>query len=224
MRFSYPRQKEAPFMCIADFFRTVASGEKDYVAFHVVTMGAAVSDRTAEMFAADKYQDYLLLHGLGVEMAEALAEMWHRRIREELGYADQDPDWSGPTPTTAALTGIGAGPSETQVLTVTATSNSLALIPNPTVTYTSPNATGSLTFAKGRIPTPLGPLEVGWENKGQFQMNLSLPSGMGGRLELPASTKSKRVTINGQACAATRVGDRWHVNELVSGSVRVSVD
>ncbi len=106
MRFSYPRQKEAPFMCIADFFRTVASGEKDYVAFHVVTMGAAVSDRTAELFAADKYQDYLLLHGLGVEMAEALAEMWHRRIREELGYADQDPDWSGPTPTTAALTGM----------------------------------------------------------------------------------------------------------------------
>jgi 5-methyltetrahydrofolate--homocysteine methyltransferase len=43
---------------------------------------------------------------LGVEMAEALAEMWHRRIREELGYADQDPDWSGPTPTTAALTGL----------------------------------------------------------------------------------------------------------------------
>ena len=60
-------------------------------------MGAAVSERTAELFAADKYQDYLLLHGLGVEMAEALAEYWHRRIREELGFADED----GPT-----LTGL----------------------------------------------------------------------------------------------------------------------
>ena len=53
-------------------------------------MGAAVSERTAELFAADKYQDYLLLHGLGVEMAEALAEYWHRRIREEWGFADED--------------------------------------------------------------------------------------------------------------------------------------
>ena len=84
-------------MCIADFFRPIESSDVDYVAFHIVTMGAAVSERTAELFAADKYQDYLLLHGLGVEMAEALAEYWHRRIREELGFADED----GPT-----LTGL----------------------------------------------------------------------------------------------------------------------
>jgi 5-methyltetrahydrofolate--homocysteine methyltransferase len=89
-RFSYPRQKVEPWLCIADFVRSVESGEADYVAFHIVTMGAAVSERTAELFAADKYQDYLLLHGLGVEMAEALAEMWHRRIREEWGFADED--------------------------------------------------------------------------------------------------------------------------------------
>ena len=53
-------------------------------------MGAAISERTAELLAADKYQDYLMLHGLGVEMAEALAEFWHRRIREEWGFADED--------------------------------------------------------------------------------------------------------------------------------------
>ncbi|HTN78204.1 MAG TPA: vitamin B12 dependent-methionine synthase activation domain-containing protein, partial [Acidimicrobiales bacterium] len=97
MRFSFPRQRVAPHLCIADFFRPVESGELDYAAFHIVTMGPAVSEATAVLFAENKYQDYLLLHGLGVEMAEALAEMWHRRIREELGYADED----GPT-----LTGL----------------------------------------------------------------------------------------------------------------------
>jgi len=89
-RFHYPRQQSEPWLCIADFFRPVASGEPDYAAFHIVTMGAAVSDRCAELFAADKYQDYLLLHGIGVEMAEALAELWHRRIREEWGFAEED--------------------------------------------------------------------------------------------------------------------------------------
>jgi 5-methyltetrahydrofolate--homocysteine methyltransferase len=92
-RFSYPRQQTEPWLCIADFVRPIDSGELDYVAFHIVTMGAAVSERTAELFAADEYQDYLLLHGLGVEMAEALAEMWHHRIRQEWGFADED----GPT-------------------------------------------------------------------------------------------------------------------------------
>jgi 5-methyltetrahydrofolate--homocysteine methyltransferase len=90
MRFGFPRQTKEPFLCIADFFRPVDSGEVDYAAFHIVTMGAKVSERTAELFAADRYQEYLLLHGLGVEMAEALAELWHRRIREELGFADED--------------------------------------------------------------------------------------------------------------------------------------
>ena len=90
MRLSYPRQTVAPYLCIADFFRPVDSGEIDYAAFHIVTMGARVSEITAELFAANKYQDYLLLHGLGVEMAEALAEYWHHRIREEWGFANED--------------------------------------------------------------------------------------------------------------------------------------
>ena len=88
MRFSYPRQKEAPNLCIADFFAPI--GATDYAAFHIVTMGADVSARTAELFAANEYQEYLVLHGLGVEMAESLAEMWHHRIRSEWGFADQD--------------------------------------------------------------------------------------------------------------------------------------
>jgi 5-methyltetrahydrofolate--homocysteine methyltransferase len=93
MRFGFPRQSQAPYLCIADFLRPGASGEPDYVAFHIVTMGARVSEVTAELFAQNRYQDYLLTHGLGVEMAEALAEYWHRRIREEWGFAGED----GPT-------------------------------------------------------------------------------------------------------------------------------
>jgi 5-methyltetrahydrofolate--homocysteine methyltransferase len=92
-RFHYPRQHRAPFLCIADFFRSIESGEKDYAAFHIVTMGSAVSEETARLFAADEYQAYMQLHGLGVEMAEALAEMWHKRIREEWGFVGED----GPT-------------------------------------------------------------------------------------------------------------------------------
>ncbi len=90
MRFSYPRQRKEPFLCIADFVRPVASGDPDYVAFHIVTMGARVSELCKELYEADKYQEYLMLHGLGVEMAEALAEFWHRRIREEWGFAEAD--------------------------------------------------------------------------------------------------------------------------------------
>ncbi len=92
-RFHFPRQLQDPFYCVADFFRGVDSADKDYASFMLVTMGARVSQRCAELFAADRYSDYLHLHGLGVEMAEALAELWHRRIREELGFADED----GPT-------------------------------------------------------------------------------------------------------------------------------
>jgi 5-methyltetrahydrofolate--homocysteine methyltransferase len=90
MRFGFPRQSKEPWLCIADFFRSVESGEPDYAAFHIVTMGARVSEVTAGLFADNHYQEYLLVHGLGVEMAEALAEYWHRRIREEWGFADED--------------------------------------------------------------------------------------------------------------------------------------
>jgi 5-methyltetrahydrofolate--homocysteine methyltransferase len=90
LRFSFPRQRKAPYHCIADFFRPVESGEPDYAAFHVVTMGPIASAREKELFAENKYQDYLFLHGLSVEMAEALAELWHHRIREEWGFAGED--------------------------------------------------------------------------------------------------------------------------------------
>jgi 5-methyltetrahydrofolate--homocysteine methyltransferase len=106
MRFGFPRQRKVPFLCIADFLRTVDSGEPDYAAFHIVTMGAAISERAAELFAADAYQDYLLLHGLGVEMAESLAEYWHQRIRTEWGFAGEDPEGSTGTPEPAGLIGL----------------------------------------------------------------------------------------------------------------------
>src|SRR5688500_17886244 len=93
MRFSFPRQRKEPWQSIADFFRPAASGEADYAAFHVVTMSDVASAHSAELFAANKYQDYLYFHGLSVEMTEALAEYWHRRIREDWGFADED----GPT-------------------------------------------------------------------------------------------------------------------------------
>ncbi|HTT87022.1 MAG TPA: methionine synthase, partial [Acidimicrobiales bacterium] len=89
-RFSFPRQKKEPWLCIADFFRPVDSGEADYAAFQLVTMGPALSQATARLFGEDRYSEYLRLHGLGVEMAEALAEYWHRRVREEWGFAAED--------------------------------------------------------------------------------------------------------------------------------------
>jgi 5-methyltetrahydrofolate--homocysteine methyltransferase len=89
-RFNFPRQKDGERLCIADFFKSVDSEEVDYVAFHVVTQGKAVSDGAQRLFAENRYTDYLLLHGLGVEMAEALAELWHLRIRQEWGFADED--------------------------------------------------------------------------------------------------------------------------------------
>ena len=106
-RFPFPRQRKEPFLCIADFFRPVDSGDLDYVAFQIVSMGSEVSERTAELFAANKYQDYLFLHGLGVEMAEALAEYWHRRIRQEWGFADEDPPGAdAAAPDNGALNGL----------------------------------------------------------------------------------------------------------------------
>jgi 5-methyltetrahydrofolate--homocysteine methyltransferase len=97
LRFAFPRQTEAPWLCISDFFRSADSGDEDWASFMLVTMGPRVSEETKRLFDANEYQRYLLLHGLGVEMAEALAEYWHLRIRQELGFADED----GPT-----LTGL----------------------------------------------------------------------------------------------------------------------
>ncbi len=91
-RFTFPRQTRGRRLCIADFFRPVASGQRDVLAVQAVTVGSRVSRRAGELFAANRYTDYLYLHGLGVEMAEALAELWHQRVRRELGIAGDDAD------------------------------------------------------------------------------------------------------------------------------------
>ena len=88
--FDFPRQKSEPYLCISDFFRPADGPEVDYIAMQAVTMGSEVSRRTAELFASNDYGAYLRLHGLGVEMAEALAEYWHHRIRTEWGFVNQD--------------------------------------------------------------------------------------------------------------------------------------
>jgi 5-methyltetrahydrofolate--homocysteine methyltransferase len=90
VRFTFPRQRRDRRLCIADFFRPVSSGEQDVIGMHVVTMGLAASEATARLFADNRYREYLELHGVTVEMAEALAEYWHRRVRQELGIAGDD--------------------------------------------------------------------------------------------------------------------------------------
>ena len=89
-RFTLPRQAREDGECIADFFRDIDSAERDVVGFQVVTMGPKASETAQEWFAENRYQDYLYLHGLGVEMAEAMAEFVHKRIRAELGFAGED--------------------------------------------------------------------------------------------------------------------------------------
>jgi 5-methyltetrahydrofolate--homocysteine methyltransferase len=89
-RFKLPRQGREGGLCIADFLRDVASGERDVLGMQVVTVGQHASDVARDWFADNRYQDYLYLHGLGVEMAEALAEYVHKRIRAELGFGHED--------------------------------------------------------------------------------------------------------------------------------------
>jgi 5-methyltetrahydrofolate--homocysteine methyltransferase len=90
-RFSFPRQRHDRHLCLADFFRPRESGEADLVGFQLVTVGPRISEATGELFAKDAYRDYLELHGLSVQLAEALAEYWHARVRDELGLAGSDP-------------------------------------------------------------------------------------------------------------------------------------
>ncbi|MGW3565712.1 methionine synthase [Streptomyces sp. NPDC000941] len=90
-RFTFPRQRRGRRLCLADFFRPEESGETDVVGLQVVTVGSKIGEATAELFAADSYRDYLELHGLSVQLAEALAEYWHARVRAELGFAAEDP-------------------------------------------------------------------------------------------------------------------------------------
>jgi 5-methyltetrahydrofolate--homocysteine methyltransferase len=90
LRFSFPRQSRDRRLCIADFFSSRESGKTDVVAFHVVTMGNTVSKAANELFAANEYREYLELHGLSVQLTEALAEHWHARIREEMSVRGED--------------------------------------------------------------------------------------------------------------------------------------
>jgi 5-methyltetrahydrofolate--homocysteine methyltransferase len=89
-RFHFPRQNLENGLCLSDFVRDVDSGERDVIGLQAVTMGQRVSDVARDWFEKDLYKDYLFLHGISVETAEALAEFIHKRIRAELGYADED--------------------------------------------------------------------------------------------------------------------------------------
>jgi 5-methyltetrahydrofolate--homocysteine methyltransferase len=89
-RYALPRQDKDGGICVADFFRDIDSGERDVLGMQVVTAGQRVADVAREWFANNRYQDYLYLHGLGVEIAESLAEYIHKRIRSELGFGHED--------------------------------------------------------------------------------------------------------------------------------------
>ena len=89
-RFAFPRQQSDRYLCLADYFRTADEGAPDVCAFHVVTMGQSASDYTAALFADDRYQDYLYVEGLSVDCAEAIAEYWHKIIRQQLGIDGKD--------------------------------------------------------------------------------------------------------------------------------------
>ncbi len=96
VRFSFPRQRRDRRLCISDFFASKDSGKTDVVAFHVVTMGNTISKAANALFEANNYREYLELHGLSVQLTEALAEHWHARVREELSVRNNDaPDLQG---------------------------------------------------------------------------------------------------------------------------------
>ncbi len=90
-RFTFPRQRHGRHLCLADFFRSADSGQTDVLGTQLVTMGPRIAEVTADLFAANAYRDYLELHGLSVQLTEALAEYWHMRMRAELGFAADDP-------------------------------------------------------------------------------------------------------------------------------------
>lgn len=92
-RFTFPRQRRDRKLCLADFFRDEQEAKElgpDVLGMQLVTMGSAVAGATAKLFEANAYRDYLELHGLSVQLTEALAEYWHHRIRDELGYAGEE--------------------------------------------------------------------------------------------------------------------------------------
>jgi 5-methyltetrahydrofolate--homocysteine methyltransferase len=91
-RFTFPRQRDQRRLCLSDYFLPVSAGKRDTVAFHLVTIGSEVSALERKLFDSGDYQEYLYVHGMGVETAEALAEYWHLQIRREMGIDDQEPE------------------------------------------------------------------------------------------------------------------------------------
>lgn len=90
VRFSFPRQVDDRFLCISDYFKSAESGIFDVIAVQAVTIGAKASEHTRYLFDSGSYQNYLYLHGLSVESAEALAEYWHKIVRTELNIEAND--------------------------------------------------------------------------------------------------------------------------------------
>lgn len=89
-RFTFPRQDGKKHYCLADFFKSVDEGEKDILGLSCVTMGSKCSEITKQLFDNNEYTEYLYLHGISVECAEGLAELWHKRMREEMGIDADD--------------------------------------------------------------------------------------------------------------------------------------
>ena len=90
LRFTFPRQREGRKLCISDFFAPKNSGTIDVIGLSLVTIGERASQETQRLFEGGEYTKYLYVHGLSVETAEALAEYHHRKMREELGIAQDD--------------------------------------------------------------------------------------------------------------------------------------
>ncbi|HEX9119318.1 MAG TPA: methionine synthase, partial [Terriglobales bacterium] len=90
LRFTFPRQREGRRLCIADFFAPKLSGQMDVIGLSLVTIGHKASELTQKLFHGGEYTRYLYLHGISVETAEALAELHHRNMRQELGIAGED--------------------------------------------------------------------------------------------------------------------------------------
>jgi 5-methyltetrahydrofolate--homocysteine methyltransferase len=101
-RFTFPRQRQERRLCLADFFKPRAEG-LDVVSLQLVTVGQPISEYTAKMFARDEYRDYLEVHGLSVQLTEALAEYWHRRVRSELILPDGSSVGAGDPPDLAGI-------------------------------------------------------------------------------------------------------------------------
>jgi 5-methyltetrahydrofolate--homocysteine methyltransferase len=92
MRFSFPRQARDRHLCLSDFVRNRETGDVDVIPFQLVTMGSKIAEEANRLYRNNQYRDYLELHGLSVQLTEALAEFWHSRVRDELGFSSEDPN------------------------------------------------------------------------------------------------------------------------------------